>query len=200
MIFLAVLVSLVALGFAVLAFVDQRALYRRLASRRHRDPAANEPSGAAYAFGRATWLVLAGLFAFGAFQVSDAADVTSLSGDEAREIVDRAATGLEAEPHLRPPTDDTFEEAVQGAVRDAARASDSAFLPSTTLAGSGAQGGAERYEVSMDEGAYRFCLVVTPSESGEGGVSVPGVGGEPGTTEPAYDLATKVRTGACGGD
>lgn len=195
---LSVLFALVALLFAVLVFVDQRALYWRLAAWRHRDPAANEPSDARYAFGRVGWAVLALLFAVGAVQTWDSGDVTSFSEGEARAIVDTAASRLEEEPHLRSPSTENFEYTVEDAVRTAASEDDTALQVTTSLAKGESSGEVERYTVSMDGSEYRFCLSVTASESEEGGVSVPGVDGQQGTTTPAYDLSSKVVKGGCG--
>lgn len=190
--------ALVTVFFTALAFMDQRALRRRLAARQGRDPAVNEPSAAGYAAGRVTWLVLAGLFAFGTFVTWDSAEFLSLGEDEAREVVDDAARSLEGDPLLLSPTYGSFKPYVDDAVRDAADGSGA--LPSVSLDGEGAGkgGGVERYDVSLGDGEYHYCLVVTSTVSEDGGMTVPGaVQGQESTTFPEYDLATEVGKGSC---
>lgn len=217
---LALLLTLAAAGFLALALMDQRALRRWFAARQGRDPSEHEPSGAGYVAGRIAWLALAGMFAFGAFQTWGSAEYFSVSESEAREIVEDAVADLEAEPRL-PTLVDGFESYVSDAVRDAAE--DTGGVPSVSLNGEGVgkaaarsvgpgddagaagaggdgggTGGVERYDVSLDDGAYRYCLVVTSTESDAGGMTVPGaVQGQTPTRVPAYDLAVKVEKGGC---
>lgn len=193
----AVLCTLVSLGFLALGSMDQRALRGWFAARQGRDPAGNAPSAAGYAAGRVAWWVLAGLFAVGAYQTWSSATYFSLGEGEAQEIVDDAVADLESGPRL-PTLADGFESYVSDAVREASK--DTAALPRVSLDGEGAGegGGVERYDVSLGEGEYRYCLVVTSTESEEGGMTVPGaVQGQESTHFSAYDLAVEAENGGC---
>lgn len=204
----AVLTTVTALGFLALGAMDQRTLRRWFAARQGRDPEAGEPSAAGYAAGRVAWLALAALFAFGAYQSWASVAYFGLGQDEAREIVDDAVSDLEAEPRL-PTSTDGFETYVRDAVRDAAQ--DTGATTRVALDGEGvgtdaarkagtatAEGGVERYDVALDDGEYRYCLVVTSTRSEEGGMTAPGAfPGQEATHFPAYDFAVDARNGTC---
>lgn len=189
---IAVFFFLCAAVLAGLGLADQRRLYRRFAARRHRDPAANEPSGRAFAWQRGVLLVAAGMMAFQGFSVVSAADSDSWSKDELRRAVEGAASELEEEPQLDDSHSD-YAYLIESKVGEAGKGAG----PSYAVEVEASDAEPDDYTITADGVDGAFCMRITQTESDEGGFGVPGVGGQPATVVPEYDLKAAVDDGGC---
>lgn len=172
--------------FGVLGLADQRRLYWRFSAWRHRDPAANEPSDAAYRGGRILAFVVAGALLFSACRAMDFADSTEWSRREVRAVVAAAAETIEGKKSASAGGSTSL---VQDAVRDAAEGEGPYYRLEVSSAGGG-----DRYQVATDRGEFPYCLSLTSTESG--GFAVPGADGST-TVVPEYGFTVSVDEGRC---
>ncbi|MGW8378548.1 hypothetical protein [Streptomyces sp. ODS28] len=217
--FTAVLCAAVALFFVVLACRDQRELWWRVAARRYRNPEAVEPSDGALAGQRVSFLVLAALFGFGAFQLWGSADEFGLSDGEVQSIARDAARELSPDPldgaEKKIPdqvSDDGFEEYVAGAVRSAARESGNRGDVNVTASSSNPEKdpyGSEKEKkgeksvlhYAVSGAGHSACITLTTVNAGEYGATAPVPGddapSDAGPTTYEYKLSARASKGQC---
>ncbi|MFD7136030.1 hypothetical protein [Streptomyces sp. NPDC059894] len=188
----AVFFFLVAAVCTALALVDQRKLNRRLAAWRYRNPGANAPSDRALAWQRVVLFSAAGVMAFQGCDVVNASDKNSWNQEELRQAVKQAASRLEEEPHLDDRYSD-FSYLIESEVGDAGKGEGPAYALEVETAGAGSN----KYTITADGVDESFCMRISQAESSEGGLTVPGVGDQPGTFVPEYDLEATVDEGSC---
>ncbi|MEU5595981.1 hypothetical protein [Streptomyces sp. NPDC020298] len=192
----AVLFFLLAAALAALGLADQRKLYWRFAAWRFRNPEANEPSDAAFAWQRGVLFVAAAVIVFQGCSAMDSANKASWSEEELRQAVARAASSLEDEPQVSAPAED-YSGMIEDAVVDAGKGSGPGYAVSVEASDPDAQSRAGNYVVTADGADAAFCMSISRSLSEDGGFSVPGVGDQSGSHVPAYDLKVRVSEGRC---
>ncbi|MFI1397469.1 hypothetical protein [Streptomyces sp. NPDC020681] len=182
-----VIVTFFVLAALMSAFglARQRRLHRWLTAWRHRDPAANEPSDAAFRVGRVMAFVMAGFFAFSGCRAMDFADGSSWDLHQVRSVAVAAASSLgEGASAGREVTRSELDEAVQEAAEGIGPFHELEVKPS----------GDDNFQLATVKGEYPFCLAVTSSRTG--GFAVPGADGST-TILPEYGRSVTVEPGEC---
>ncbi|MGW7406903.1 hypothetical protein ACWGI9_24815 [Streptomyces sp. NPDC054833] len=187
---------MLAAVLVVLGLADQRKLYWRFAAWRFRNPEANEPSDAAFAWQRGVLFVGAAVMVFQGCSAMDDADKSSWSGEELRQAVTQAASSIEDEPQVSSPSED-YSTLIEDAVTDAGKGLGPSYAVSVEATDSDPESKAGDYVVTADGADAAFCMSITRSLSDDGGFSVPGVDDQSGTYVPAYDLKASVSEGRC---
>lgn len=183
---------LLAAVLAALGLADQRKLYWRFTAWRFRNPSANEPSGAAFAWQRGVLFAAAAVMVFQGCKALGFADSNSWSGNELRQAVNKAASAMEEETEIDSPSDD-YSDLIESKVTDAGQN----MGPSYAVDVEAAEPGEDGYVITADGTDAVFCMRISQTESDEGGFVVLGVGDQPGSYVPAYALKATVDEGRC---
>jgi hypothetical protein len=195
---LAVFMFAFAVVMAGLGCADQRSLYWNFTAWTFRDPAANEPSDAAFAVRRVSlFVVAAGGVGMGIWMLVLHAQATFDEGD-VRAAVKKAAVSLSKRSVLQQDdVDMSYDTYVDGALVDAAPAGLILHAEAVGEAGDLPAG----FTIRATDTKGVFCLTVSDGGPAKGGdIVVPGAPGGKVTAIKERKLAAKVTEGACTAD
>ncbi|MGW2702669.1 hypothetical protein [Streptomyces sp. NPDC001340] len=193
---MAVFFFLFAAVVTALGLANQRKLYWRFAAWRFRNPEANEPSDAAFAWQRGLLFVGAAVLVFQGCSAMSDADKNSWDAAELRQAVTHAASALEDDPQVNAPSED-YSQLIKDEVAGAGEDMGPSYAVDVEASDVNSESKAGDYVVTADGTDAVFCMTITRSLSDDGGFSVPGVGDQSDSYVSAYDLKASVGEGRC---